>query len=206
MTLHTRVRDASIGFSYYCLAFLWLAVEGHSLVVTRPRNSNNQTRSVLRVEQHLVEEEALSKLSLSLAAYANNSELWGTTVFYDVIPSIKLSPHLIHESDGHGNAEKYYAGTNAIKALGKSFIVYASGIDNNPVFEKQLAALNASVFAFDCTNVGQEEWKKDFTFQPWCIGRAQEMNTKYARDRCWRMEFIYACMNSRHNAVVAHFL
>ncbi len=61
-------------------------------------------------------------------------------------------------TDGKGEHQKYFVGKNAIKRLGKEFVVYAAGIDNRPVFENYMASeLNASVFAFDCTNQNKPE-------------------------------------------------
>ena len=81
-------------------------------------------------------------------------------------------------SNGRGEDSKYFVGINSISSVGRDFIVYGAGIDNKPMFEKHLASLNASVFAFDCTNVAKDDWK-EFTFYPWCIGRKKEMNSIY---------------------------
>jgi hypothetical protein len=46
-----------------------------------------------------------------------------------------------------------------------------------------MSSLNASVYAFDCTNTGKAEWQGKIEFYPWCIGRQQVMENAYTKDQ-----------------------
>jgi len=51
----------------------------------------------------------------------------GTDHFTDLMLSIYMDPVDVHQTDGQGQDEKYFAGLKEIKRKGKKFIVYAGG-------------------------------------------------------------------------------
>lgn len=131
----------------------------------------------------MLEHSGLKMLEDSLDAYKNGKELWGTTVFFDVAVTYRAHGDFVHGTDGKGEHDKFFIGKNALKLLGKDFIVYAAGIDNRPQFENYMATeMNSSVFAFDCTNQNKPEWTQ-FSFYSWCIGTKKDFGTSiYAQN------------------------
>lgn len=90
---------------------------------THHSNGNNihGKQKLLTHENSLIASKAYERLTRSIDAYANGTELWGSTVFYDVVPSLKVPDSFVHPSDGKGEHSKYFIGVNALKKLGNYF-------------------------------------------------------------------------------------
>jgi len=127
---------------------------------------------LLALETRLVAQAAQQRMQDSLQMYRNGSNIAPFAHnFVDIDVSFLVHPRFVHKSDGTGGNEKFFLGTNSIPTLGKDFVVYAAGIDNNPGFENYMARhMKASVFAFDCTNEPHKDWT-DIRFYSWCIGQ-----------------------------------
>lgn len=135
-------------------------------------SAGGSENKLLALESSLVAQAALLRMQESLEMYRNGSRIQPSAHnFVDIERSLLVHPRFVHSSDGTGGNEKFFVGTRAIPRLGKDFVVYAAGIDNNPGFENYMArTMGSSVFAFDCTNEPKEEWK-DIHFHSWCIGQ-----------------------------------
>lgn len=155
----------------------------HKYVHKHHNRGNTWGNKIVNLEHGLLERKGLKRLVDSLEAYSNGKELWGSTVFYDIDVTYRTHNEFVHETDGKGESQKYFIGKNALKLLGKDFIIYGAGVANNPIFENYMASeMNSSVFAFDCTNQKNPEWNQ-IIFYSWCIGTKRDFgNSIYARN------------------------
>ena len=136
-------------------------------------HGHQRGNEIVNIEHAMLEQEGLQKLVESLEMYKRGEDLKGSP-FDDIYVTYRVHHDLVHNTDGMGEKEKYFIGMNALRILGKKFIVYAAGVDNKPEFENYMATeLNTSVFAFDCTNQNKPEWS-NFSFFPWCIGAKKD--------------------------------
>ncbi|KAJ1389220.1 hypothetical protein B484DRAFT_459708 [Ochromonadaceae sp. CCMP2298] len=123
----------------------------------------------LAVQHQIVEKEAFNKLINGMIR-----DLRDTVAGVDLLPfqdlavSLPIADRLAHLSDGLGDTEKYFVAEDAIRRIGKRYVIYAAGIAGHPGFENQMAGLGATVVAFDCTDEKKDTYH--FDFHPWCIG------------------------------------
>jgi hypothetical protein len=128
---------------------------------------------IVAKEMELLEKAAYDKLVAGAQATVRSR-----TSNFDVLSIIYTSlVGFQHTTDGNGQNSKWFLGVNAIPHMGKEFIVYAGGNNNEVMFEKEMAALGANVFSFDCTVKENPAWKT-FKFYPWCIGRKETIGNE----------------------------
>ena len=130
---------------------------------------------ILAMESHYLEKRAFERLIGGLERFIIENEPITAWVhpqpFQDILPAIFIHPNLVHPSDGLGDNEKYFIGNEAIKQIGKEYIVYAAGVAGQPFFENYMSNLGANVYAFDCTDYNRKNY--NFNFYQWCIGKAK---------------------------------
>ena len=90
--------------------------------------SRKSTPNIVASENEMIERDALKTLLDAMENCILNNERKTPSHFENVKIALYIHPRLIHSSDGKGNWEKYFIGSNSIKAQGKSYIVYGFGI------------------------------------------------------------------------------
>lgn len=130
------------------------------------------------LENALQEQKALKLLHDAIAQLSNGTKLSQKTPFDDIIPSILLESHFVPPRD------KYIVAPNAIRAMGKQYIVYAAGLADSPTFEQYMAFdLGADLYAFDCTVANAKRGWGGLNFNSWCLGKPKELGMSlYARN------------------------
>ena len=121
--------------------------------VLRFLNHTPALPDLLYTEYTLHQKKAKHALVEAIQLYASGKlpPNWDRTPFDDVLVALPLHSSIVHTTDGRGGSDKFYVGPNAIRHLGREFIVYGAGIANDPYFEVEMAKLGASVYGFDCT-------------------------------------------------------
>lgn len=135
------------------------------------KNTQNHEQDIISLQYQIVEDKAYNKLITSISNYKNNkinNDIDNDNPFSDLLVAFYMHPIHVHNSDGKGNTEKYFVGVDAIKYIGKKYIVYTAGVNGLPQFENYMISLGASVYGFDCTDYKRKEYL--FEFYPWCIG------------------------------------
>jgi hypothetical protein len=170
---------------FSCMLYAVTGVEQAALLPIVPldvlraaKSDHNMLRThhipnLLAIEYDIIERRSLEKLLAGLERHLKEEghSAKNTAPFGDLVPSLYLNPIFAHKSDGKGESEKYFIGTETIKRLGKNFIVYAAGIAGQPSFENYMADLGSTVAGFDCTDTLKPEYK--FDFYDWCLGSPQ---------------------------------
>ena len=103
-----------------------------------------------------------------------------------------------------GEPAKFIPGFRTMSLAGKSYIVYGFGVANDPSFENTMSSLGSSVYGFDCTVKGSDDF--DFEFHPWCLGTEQDFEqniyTAGIDEKIFTFHGLRAIMNKLHHAEI----
>ena len=135
------------------VSLLWVSPSAAQEPVLRFLNHTPALPDLLYTEYTLHQKKAKHALVDAIALYASGKlpPNWDRNPFDDVLVALPLHSSVVHSTDGKGGSDKFYVGPNAIRHLGREFIVYGAGIANDPFFEVEMARLGAAVYGFDCT-------------------------------------------------------
>jgi hypothetical protein len=92
------------------------------------------------MQYHIEETKAAAKMveSIKLAGSASASRDYDSHPFADIVVPFKLPDNMVHKSDETGNGRKFFVGSDAIRALGKRYIIYAAGTAGEVKFEEYM--------------------------------------------------------------------
>eukprot|EP01038_Epipyxis_sp_PR26KG_P017193 gene17193-23691_t len=152
--------------------------------------------------------QAIVDLISSISSYETNRSYSNTKLsgpFADLNIQLHIESKYVHLSSRPGGEDKYFVGPDYIKEIGKQYIVYSAGTAGYIDFEKYMASLGSSVYAFDCTDRKRVEWT-EFSFYPWCIGQQPEqilssayhVNTNI-KPKHFLFYSLFAIMNKLHH-------
>jgi hypothetical protein len=89
------------------------------------------------MQYHIEETKAVAKMVESVKL-ARSASVDDSHPFADIVVPFKLPDNMVHKSDETENGRKFFVGPDAIRALGKNYIVYAAGTAGAVNFEEYM--------------------------------------------------------------------